>query len=311
MVGGTRFGGALTVESAFAMGFDHIALCMGAGKPTVLDMPNGLARGVRQASDFLMALQLTGAAKKDSLANLQIRLPVVVIGGGLTAIDTATESLAYYTLQVEKFLARHDAGRRARRGGGASGMERRGARDRHRVPHSCPRAAREREAADAGPRARIRAADRELGWRHHRLSPAPDRSLSYTLNHEEVHKGLEEGIRFAEGLTPVAVEIDAFGHARGLKVKGEKDGAAFEAVLPARSILVAAGTQPNTVLAREDGAHAVLDGKYFRALDEDGNPVSPERIAKPETPQVLMYRHGDGRTVSFWGDLHPSSPATW
>jgi NADPH-dependent glutamate synthase beta subunit-like oxidoreductase len=34
-----------------------------------------------------------------------VRLPVVVIGGGLTAIDTATEALAYYPLQVEKFLA--------------------------------------------------------------------------------------------------------------------------------------------------------------------------------------------------------------
>ena len=77
------------------MGFDHVALAIGAGRPTVLDMPNGLARGVRTASDFLMALQLTGAAKADSIANLQIRLPVVVIGGGLTAIDTATESLAY------------------------------------------------------------------------------------------------------------------------------------------------------------------------------------------------------------------------
>jgi NADPH-dependent glutamate synthase beta subunit-like oxidoreductase len=107
MFGGVRFGGTVTVDSAFAMGFDHIALCAGAGKPTVLDLPNGLARGVRAASDFLMALQLTGAAKKESIANLQIRLPVVVIGGGLTAIDTATESLAYYPLQVEKFLLRH------------------------------------------------------------------------------------------------------------------------------------------------------------------------------------------------------------
>src|SRR2546425_2310480 len=42
----------------------------------------------RQASDFLMALQLTGAAKTDSIANLTVRLPVVVIGGGLTAITT-------------------------------------------------------------------------------------------------------------------------------------------------------------------------------------------------------------------------------
>ena len=35
-------------------------------------------------------------------------MPIVVIGGGLTAIDTATESLAYYVVQVEKFLARYE-----------------------------------------------------------------------------------------------------------------------------------------------------------------------------------------------------------
>src|SRR5438105_14196641 len=56
MFGGVRFGGTLTAESAFAMGFDHIALAAGAGKPTVLDLPHGLARGVRSASDFLLAL---------------------------------------------------------------------------------------------------------------------------------------------------------------------------------------------------------------------------------------------------------------
>ncbi len=35
-------------------------------------------------------------------------MPIVVIGGGLTAIDTATESLAYYVVQVEKFLKRYE-----------------------------------------------------------------------------------------------------------------------------------------------------------------------------------------------------------
>ena len=108
LFGGVRFGGTLTADDAFAMGFDHVALAAGAGRPTVLDLPNGLARGVRAASDFLMALQLTGAAQINSVANMQLRLPVVVIGGGLTAIDTATEALAYYPVQVDKFLRRYE-----------------------------------------------------------------------------------------------------------------------------------------------------------------------------------------------------------
>ena len=131
-------------------------------------------------------------------------------------------------------------------------------------------------------------------------------SPSYTLNHEEVFKALEEDIRFAEGLSPVAVEVDANGHACALKVAGEQGGQKVEATLPARTILVAAGTQPNTVLAREDATHAFIDGKYFRALDEEGNPATPERVCKPGDVRVLMYRHADGRAMSFFGDLHPS-----
>ena len=136
MFGGVRFGGTLTIDEAFADGFDHIALCAGAGRPTVLEIPNGFARGVRAASDFLMALQLTGAAKRESIANLQIRLPVVVIGGGLTAIDTATESLAYYAVQVEKFLARYEALERK------PVMERRRARRSPRSSSRMPRRCR-------------------------------------------------------------------------------------------------------------------------------------------------------------------------
>ena len=138
LYGGVRFGGTLDDAGAFALGFDHIALATGAGKPTVLDLPNGLANGVRTASDFLMALQLTGAAKRDSIANMQLRLPVVVIGGGLTAIDTATESLAYYPVQVEKFRDRYEVlvgGARSR--GGACRMDRGGAGHRRRVPRAC------------------------------------------------------------------------------------------------------------------------------------------------------------------------------
>ncbi|KAK6021160.1 hypothetical protein OSTOST_13178, partial [Ostertagia ostertagi] len=107
-------------------------------------------------------------------------------------------------------------------------------------------------------------------------------------------------------LSPVAVEIDEAGQAKALKVAGEQNGAKVEATLPARTILVAAGTQPNTVLAREDATHAFIDGKYFRALDEEGNPATPERVCKPGDVRVLMYRHADNRFMSFFGDLHPS-----
>jgi NADPH-dependent glutamate synthase beta subunit-like oxidoreductase/NAD(P)H-flavin reductase len=308
MFGGVRFGGTVTVEDAFAMGFDHVALCAGAGKPTVLDMPNGLARGVRAASDFLMALQLTGAAKKESIANLQIRLPVVVIGGGLTAIDTATESLAYYPLQVEKFLARHETlvaerGEAAVRGSWSA--EEREVADEF-IAHA--QAIREERAAAARENREPAIANLVNGWGgvtiayRRRLIDSP----SYTLNHEEVFKALEEDIRFAEGLSPVAVEVDANGAACALKVEGQQGGEKVSATLPARTILVAAGTQPNTVLAREDATHAFIDGKYFRALDEEGQPVTPERVCKPGDVRVLMYRHADGRFMSFFGDLHPS-----
>ena len=106
--GGIRFGGTFTLEDAWSLGFDHVAIAAGAGRPTIIDMKNNLARGIRKASDYLMGLQLSGAYKKDSLANLQVRLPAIVIGGGLTAIDTATELLAYYVVQVEKTAERFE-----------------------------------------------------------------------------------------------------------------------------------------------------------------------------------------------------------
>lgn len=308
MFGGVRFGGTMTVDSAFALGFDHIALCAGAGKPTVIPMKNGLAPGIRQASDFLMALQLTGAAKTDSIANLQVRLPVVVIGGGLTAIDTATESLAYYPVQVEKFLSRYETlvaerGVAAVRAGWSAAETETG--DEF-IAHAEMIRAERRAAAAEGREPRI--ADLVNSWGgvtiayRRRLIDAP----SYTLNHEEVALALQEGISFAESLTPEAVEIDAYGAARALRLTHHVAGEASEdVVLPARTILVAAGTQPNTVLGRED-PNVTLDGKHFQAVDEDGNPVHPERVAKPSAVRVLMNIRPDGRAMSFFGDLHPS-----
>ncbi len=305
MFGGVRFGGTLTIDSAFAMGFDHVALCAGAGRPTVIPMKNGLARGVRQASDFLMALQLTGAAKTNSVANLQLRMPIVVIGGGLTAIDTATESLAYYVVQVEKFLERYETlvaekGEREVRAGW-SAEETETANDflKHAYAIRAERALAAREGRDPRLAALLNTWGGVTIAYRRRLIDAP----SYTLNHEEVAKALEEGIRFAESLTPEMVELDQYGHAAALHLKAASGDPVR---MPARSILVAAGTQPNTVLGREDQHNVFLDGKWFQAVGEDGHPVKPERVAKPAQAAVLMSIRKDGRGISFFGDLHPS-----
>jgi NADPH-dependent glutamate synthase beta subunit-like oxidoreductase/NAD(P)H-flavin reductase len=291
MFGGVRFGGTLTIDEAFQAGFDHIALCAGAGRPTVLEIPNGFARGVRAASDFLMALQLTGAAKRESIANLQIRLPIVVIGGGLTAIDTATESLAYYAVQVEKFLARFEslAGKPAWNAEESEIAE-------EFIAHA-------RALRKAKPEERLGLLQSwggsTIAYRR-RLVDSP----SYTLNHEEVAKALEEGIVFRENLTPARIEVDPYGHASSVVFL---DSEKKELKMNARSVLIAAGTQPNTVLAREEGVTLELDGKYFLACDESGAPLRPERhTSKPGRPDVLLHRYPDGRFLSFFGDLHPS-----
>ena len=315
LFGGIRFGGTITADDALNMGFDHIALAAGAGRPTVLDLPNGLARGVRAASDFLMALQLSGAAQDSSVANMQLRLPVVVIGGGLTAIDTATEALAYYPVQVDKFLRRYETlssikGEKETRNlwdeeereiADEFLTHARAIRDERKLAKNEGRAPKILELLQSWGGA-------TLAYRKRMID-----SPSYTLNHEEVEKALEEGITFSEGLTPECIELDQWEHAKSIKfsIKELDEEGSWQKIgeteLPARAVLVAAGTQPNTVLAREDTKNFKLHGRYFASCDENGDPVEPAYgNPKPESPMVLLSRCNDGRFISFFGDLHPS-----
>jgi len=124
---------------------------------------------------------------------------------------------------------------------------------------------------------------------------------------------LEEGISFAEALNPTRFDLDEFGAVRSIRMSTQHRSeagqwrAGAEIEMAARTVLIAAGTQPNTVLAREDAEHFALDGRYFQACDEDGAPVRPEpAISKPKVAQVLLSKYADGRFISFFGDLHPS-----
>lgn len=314
LLGGVYFGGNLGTEDAWRMGFDHVALATGAGAPTLIDMPGALAPGVRTASDFLMALQLTGAARSESLANFQLRLPVVVIGGGLTATDCATEALAYYPVQVEKFLARHErlVAERGEAAVRADWSAREGAIAEEFLRHArALREERERAAA-AG------TAPDEVGllraWGGVTIAYRRDitRSPAYQLNPEELAHALDEGVDHAGEVRPVAVRTDAHGDCAALEVeRGSFDArGAWQArsvhALPARTVFMAAGTRPNTVIATEEPGRYRLDGAWFAAVGAAGEPVPPNAGPKPPQADFFCVREPDGRMVSFLGDAHPA-----
>jgi NADPH-dependent glutamate synthase beta subunit-like oxidoreductase/NAD(P)H-flavin reductase len=102
---GVRFGSNYTINDA-KEDFHYVIIATGAGNQRIpINIENILARNVHLAADFLMALQLSGAYKNNEKyfsSNFQIKFPAVVIGAGLTAIDTATEILNYYPRQLLK-----------------------------------------------------------------------------------------------------------------------------------------------------------------------------------------------------------------
>ena len=306
--GGVRFGGTITLDDAWAFGFDHVAISAGAGRPTIIDMKNNLSRGIRKASDFLMALQLTGAYKHTSIANLQVNLPAVVIGGGLTAIDTATELLAYYQVQLEKELERYEFLQRS----GHSEADLRKpfddeeweALERH-LGQARELREEKRRAVQEGREPNVQRLLDQWGGVTLVYRKGLIDSPAYRLNHEEVAKSLEEGVRYIEHMSPLEAVLDERGHVRAVRFRRD-GGATID--LPARTVCVAAGTSPNVIYEKEYPGTFELDDKnqYFRphvaARDDEGR-VRLEREPRPGAGFFTSYLK-DGHTVSFYGDNH-------
>lgn len=315
--GNVRFGGTVTVQDAFKMGFDHFVVAVGAGLPKALPIPGSLAPGMRQANDFLMALQLGNAAKSSSLTNLQIRLPAVVIGGGLTGVDTATELQAYYLTQVEKIYHRYHLLKDAN--------------DEETIHQTLDPASREilEEYLTHGKAVHH---ERKLAAIQNR---APDflslihkwggvtiayrrsmqESPAYINNHEELQKALEEGIYYLEGVEPIAVDLNEHGysevlicHRRIQNNANEWIATTEEIRLPARSILVATGTQPNTAYEFEHrGTFNRVNLQYQHYEDYDGELTIAHGVNHCKDPMFgpfTSYIEDDHR-VSLVGDTHP------
>ena len=89
MKGNFRLGRDITIKDAIEKGgYDYVSLCLGAGRPKGVDIANIDAKGVISAFTFLASLHMN---KPD----FQYKMPVVIIGAGLTAMDSAMAALKY------------------------------------------------------------------------------------------------------------------------------------------------------------------------------------------------------------------------
>ncbi len=317
--GGVRFGGTLTIEDAWDFGFDHIAIATGAGRPTIVPMKNNLIRGIRQASDFLMALQLTGAFKKDTLSNLQVRLPAIVIGGGLTGIDTATEIFAYYPVQVEKMLQKFETV------AAEIGQEQVYSKfDEEELSVLKEFLQHGQEIRNERERAKQAVEEPNFiplvkSWGgvslvyRKRLQDSP----AYRLNHEEVQKALEEGIDFVECMNPVEAVPEEYNAVRAIKFErleyvaetGKFEGTGEMHEFSARTICVAAGTSPNVIYEKEKPGTFQLDEwrqffQPYRLTKNGDGKFHAVPVDKGGTGFFTSYEH-DGKFISYYGDNHP------
>src|SRR5262249_44088320 len=139
-------------------------------------------------------------------------------------------------------------------------------------------------------------------------------SPAYRLNHEEVIKSLEEGVRYIENMAPVEAVLDERGAVKAMiferqKLDGGKwKGSGEKVEMPARCVCVAAGTSPNVTYEKERPGSFAFDKwkQFFQAhsarVDDEG-----KLVVEPAEPRKGFFTsYNDGKhAVSFYGDNHP------
>jgi NADPH-dependent glutamate synthase beta subunit-like oxidoreductase/NAD(P)H-flavin reductase len=302
MHGGIRLGSNITIKQAFEIGFDHIALCLGAGKPNIPNISNILAKGVRTASDFLMSLQLSGAFRSSSIANLTVRMPICVIGGGLTAVDAASEVLNYYPVQVEKFLSKYEI--LVTRLGQARVEIDWNEEDKiiasEFIQHAKLIRQEQINAQQEGRKPNIIRLLNEWGGAVIYYRKSLQESPAYRLNHEEIDYALKEGIKISVNASPYEIKTDKYGYAEKIIFK-TPDSEAHEVL--AKTIIIAVGTLPNLKLAEEEGDFLKLNQGYFKFEDVETNRLNEASPKKFSSANFITYSSEQG-SISYFGDLH-------
>lgn len=259
-----RLGSQITAQQAFVNGIDHIAICTGAGQPVIPDIKNLFIKGVRFAADFLMTLQLQQAHKRLNATNLLVRLPAVVIGGGLTAVDTATEVQAYYLAQVENFFVTyHELIKRI----GQDKVEDLWTAEEKIIAeefltHGAAVIAERDLATEESRNPNFHPLLQAWGGITILYRQEMSASPSFRLNAAELFKAFQEGIAFIDNEVPYEMIHDAYGHVEGIKTQNND----VYNVIPAKSVFIATGTRHNQEILRDALGidHLDLEGPFVK-----------------------------------------------
>ncbi|HSW93448.1 MAG TPA: pyridine nucleotide-disulfide oxidoreductase, partial [Gammaproteobacteria bacterium] len=140
-------------------------------------------------------------------------------------------------------------------------------------------------------------------------------SPAYTHNHEELQKAFEEGIYYREALEPAEVILNAHGecetlvcHRRQKNPAGEWESTQDAIRLPARSIFVATGTQPNIAYEFEHRGTFNRVGVHYQHYENQNDELivahGIKHCKEPDFGPFTSYQKNDHR-VSLIGDTHP------
>ncbi|MAP23994.1 MAG: hypothetical protein CMM87_00460 [Rickettsiales bacterium] len=276
---GVRIGKTLSIQDLFDRGFDHVSLCTGAGKPK--NLPNtDLPKGVRMGVDFLMGLHQRPLP--DVFLQNPIQLPTYVYGAGLTAIDTATEVLAAYPVQV-------------------AAIAKAAATNSKKIKH-IPKPILETFLDHAHQLAQAKAPTEQKQllqkWGgvtvlyHRDLPQAP----SYRQSRHELANALSEGIQIRDQISLVSWHKTQ-DQLQSITVLDHLTNQ--HKTLPTHNLFLALGTKPNFNALKDINSQSI---QWLTANQAHQTPTK-----NPKDPQPFFIQFlGDTHAISALGDLHPT-----
>lgn len=308
---GKQLGNTYSIDDVWNEGYKHIAMCIGAAKPNIVNVEGSTAEGVFYSTEFLSNLQIRDAINPNNDYIFKVKLPGIIIGGGLTAIDCSTELLNYYPVFLEKLFSGNVDNKCKDLEISDSEMQ---LYKNHHEEIQKVKALAKSENRQPKLVELVRSWGGVKMIYRKRLNDAP----SYRENHEEIIEALEQGVDIVELFSPikfivnehnqiVAGEFEKIDFSKEEDKLNFKNSGKFESI-PAGTIVIAAGTNCNDIYNDENPSTFEIDsrtGYYILFKPEQNGQTNLVKCEKGEKAVLTSYNK-EGKFISVYGDSNPA-----